>query len=47
MTQSSTVAGTAWHVYSGTFSLNEELKYGQNYNKTEISILVESGEYAN
>ena len=45
LTQLGTIAGTAWHVFSGDFSLNEAVKYGQNYNKTEISILVESGEY--
>jgi len=43
-----------WHVFTGDFTesltqggflLGEELKYGQNYNKTEISFIVESGEY--
>ena len=45
LTQLSTIPGTDWHVYSGDFHLGEQLRYGQNYNKTEISILVESGEY--
>lgn len=44
-----------WHVYAGDwtdpalntggFSLGESLKYGQAYNRTEVSIRVESGEY--
>ena len=44
-----------WHVYAGDwtdptvntagFSLGETLRYGQGYNRTEVSIKVESGEY--
>jgi len=49
------IPGSAWHVYAGDwtdpsastggFSLGESLKYGQAYNRTEVSIKVESGEY--
>lgn len=39
------ISGDNWHVYSGYFETSEELWYGQRYNKLEISILVESGEY--
>ena len=52
LTNTNTIAGPNWHVYSGYFSgpdaggsPGEELRYGQRYNKTEISILVESGEF--
>jgi len=44
-----------WHVYAGDFTnpsnnyggfaVGEQLKYGQAYNKTEVSIRIESGEY--
>jgi hypothetical protein len=44
-----------WHVYAGDwtdptnntagFSVGETLRYGQGYNRTEVSIKVESGEY--
>jgi len=44
-----------WHVFAGDwsdtsnntggFSLSETLKYGQGYNRTEVSIKIESGEY--
>jgi len=39
------ISGDNWHVYSGYFSVGESLRYGQKYNKLEISILVESGEF--
>jgi hypothetical protein len=39
------ISGSAWHVYSGFFIKGEALRYGQRYNKLEISIMVESGEY--
>ena len=41
----SIISGANWHVYSGYFEEGEELWYGQRYNKLEISLLVESGEY--
>ena len=39
------ISGVNWHVYSGTFSLGEQLRWGQRQEKTQISLLVESGEY--
>ena len=39
------IPGGNWHVFANDFYVGENLKWGQNYNKTEISILVESGEY--
>jgi hypothetical protein len=49
------IPGSNWHVYAGDwtdptlntggFSLAESLKYGQAYNKIEVAIRVESGEY--
>jgi hypothetical protein len=41
-----TINGANWHVYSGTFALGETLRWGQRQQKTQISLLVESGEYA-
>lgn len=41
----SLISGDNWHVYSNYFEVGEELYYGLKYNKLEISILVESGEY--
>ena len=39
------IAGANWHVYSGFFQLGESLKWGQKQEKTQITILIESGEY--
>jgi len=40
-----TIAGANWHVYSGSFELGEQLRWGQRQEKTQITLLVESGEY--
>ena len=45
LNSNSIISGANWHVYSGYFEEGEELWYGQRYNKLEISLLVESGEY--
>jgi len=45
LTNLNTIAGDRWHVYSGYFIQGENLRYGQKYNKLEISLIVESGEY--
>jgi hypothetical protein len=45
LNNTSIISGANWHVYSNFFEVGEELWFGQKYNKLEISILVESGEY--
>ena len=45
LTNLNTISGSNWHVYSGYFITGENLRYGQRYNKLEISLIVESGEY--
>ena len=45
LTSTNIISGDYWHVYSGFFGVGEELRYGQKYNKLEISIMVESGEF--
>ena len=45
LTNLNTISGSNWHVYSGYFIPGENLRYGQRYNKLEISLIVESGEY--
>ena len=45
LTNTNIISGDRWHIYSGFYAEGEELRYGQKYNKLEISILVESGEF--
>ena len=45
LTNLNAISGANWHVYSGYFIQGENLRYGQKYNKLEISLIVESGEY--
>ena len=45
LTNLNIISGPSWHVYSGFFIQGESLRYGQKYNKLEISLMVESGEY--
>ena len=39
------IAGDKWHVYSGYFQLGERLRWGQRQDKTQITIVIESGEH--
>jgi hypothetical protein len=39
------INGVNWHVYSGYFQLGERLRWGQRQDKTQITIVVESGEH--
>ena len=39
------IDGDKWHVYSGYFQLGERLRWGQRQDKTQITIVIESGEH--
>lgn len=45
LTTNNLITGVNWHVYSGIYQLGEQLRWGQKQQKTQITLLVESGEY--